>query len=173
MQKNAVEIISPSDDVTKIPFNVVEETKEKLEKRTNLEVKYAKHLFEEYSPKNALEDLYNAYTDKNVGLVMCYKGGEYANKIVHQIDYNVIKQNMKPMIGYSDNSILLNAIYLKTGQKNYYGPSFSAFNMDLGFDFTLDNFNNIVRDKKNLNLMLVKNIAMIGNGIKIKMIESL
>lgn len=152
MKKKVIEVISPSDDITKIPMEVVERTRSKLKERTGLDVKFSKHIFEEYSPEKALEDLYEAYTDDRVGLVMCYKGGNLANKIVNSIDYDIIKKNKKPMIGYSDNAILLNAIYLKTGQKNYYGPTFSAFNMDLGFDFTLSNFNDVVRDNKNFKL---------------------
>lgn len=151
-----VQIISPSDGITKIPREVTEETKNKLEQKTNLSVKFSKNLFEKFDVEKVLEDIYDAYFDKEVDLIMCYKGGWYAKELLNRLDFEIIEKNKKPMIGYSDNTILLNAIYLKTGQKNYYGPTFSAFNMDKGFEFTLQNFNKVVRDKGKFKINISK-----------------
>lgn len=154
--RKKVQVISPSDDITKIPMSSVEETKIKFEQRTKLEVEYSKNLFKKFDIKNVLQDIYDAYNDNSIDYIICYKGGSYARKILPFIDYNIISKNRKPMIGYSDNTILLNAIYLKTGNINIYGPTFSAFNMDEGFEFTLENFNRVVIEKQNFKINVSK-----------------
>lgn len=97
-----VQIISPSDDIIKIPRQITEETKEKFENRTNLKVKYSKKLFEKFNVDKILEDIYDAYLDEDVSFVMCYKGGWYTkevldkfqtmiNSVVNKIGKNKIK----------------------------------------------------------------------------------
>lgn len=151
-----VQIISPSDEIIKIPRRITEETKNKLEIRTSLKVKFSRNLFNKFSVEQVLEDIYDSYQDEQVDLIMCYKGGWYAKELLDKLDYKIIEKNKKPMIGYSDNTILLNAIYLKTGEKNYYGPTFSSFNMDKGFEFTLQNFNEVVRDEGEFKINISK-----------------
>jgi muramoyltetrapeptide carboxypeptidase len=63
-----------------------------------------------------LQDLNDAYEDKNIKAIICARGGWSANELLPLIDWGLIKANPKPMIGFSDITVLLNAIYAKTGQ---------------------------------------------------------
>lgn len=50
-------------------------------------------------------------------------GGMNSNSILPYIDYDAFLKNPKIMIGYSDATALLLAIYAKTGIPTFYGPA--------------------------------------------------
>ncbi|HEY5137996.1 MAG TPA: LD-carboxypeptidase, partial [Methylococcales bacterium] len=54
------------------------------------------------------------------------------------IDWSLVKSNPKPLIGFSDITILLNAIYAKTGNSGYLGPNFRTLGHDKEWKYTLD-----------------------------------
>jgi muramoyltetrapeptide carboxypeptidase LdcA involved in peptidoglycan recycling len=60
--------------------------------------------------------------------------------LLKYLDYNLIKQNPKILVGYSDITALANAIYAKTNLVTYSGPHFSTFGMEKGLDYTMDYF---------------------------------
>ncbi|MGE5499272.1 MAG: S66 peptidase family protein [Syntrophothermus sp.] len=85
-------------------------------------------------------DLMEMFTRKDVDAIMCARGGYGSTRILHMLDYNLIKSNPKILIGYSDITALLNAIFEKTGLIGFHGPvGISTFN-----DFSLYYFNNIL-----------------------------
>lgn len=51
-------------------------------------------------------------------LFLIYSGGDLANGVIDLLDYQVIKENNKPLFGYSDLTCLLNALYAQTQQVN-------------------------------------------------------
>ncbi len=82
------------------------------------------------------EELNKMYADKSVKAILCVRGGYGTSRIADLLDYDLIKKNPKPLIGYSDITALLTAIYLKTGQIGFHGVvGASKFN-----DFTANNF---------------------------------
>ena len=112
-----------------------EETKDIANKRLkslSLKVSFGKHVneideFSSTSIESRVEDLHDAFLDKNVKLVLTALGGLNANQILDYINWDIIKNNPKIFCGYSDISILNNSIYAKTGLVNYYGPHYSTF----------------------------------------------
>ena len=79
-----------------------------------------------------IEDLHDAFRDKNVKAILTVIGGFNVNQILHYIDFDLIKNNPKIICGFSDITALLNAIYCKTGLVSYYGPHYSSFGMKNG-----------------------------------------
>ncbi len=67
-----------------------------------------------------LNDLHNAYLDKDIDTIICARGGYGAIRLLDKIDYNIIKNNPKKLVGSSDITALLIAIHKKTGQINYH-----------------------------------------------------
>ena len=61
-----------------------------------------------------------------VKCIMSTIGGMNSNSILPYIDYDAFKRNPKIIIGYSDVTAILLAIYAKTGIKTYYGPALVA-----------------------------------------------
>ena len=95
-----------------------------------------------------IEDLHDAFRDKNVKAILTVIGGFNVNQILDYIDFDLIKNNPKIICGFSDITALLNAIYFKTGLVSYYGPHYSSFGMKNGFDYTLENFKSILMENE-------------------------
>ncbi len=67
----------------------------------------------------------DVFADTGIDAVMAARGG---NRVMHAlpfIDFDAIKANPKPFIGFSDSTALLNAIYARTGLITYHGPTLS------------------------------------------------
>ena len=65
------------------------------------------------------EELMRFFTDKSIKAIFDISGGDLSNEILDYLDYDIIKKNIKPIFGYSDLSVVLNAITAKTGEPTY------------------------------------------------------
>ncbi len=111
----------------------------------DLKLSFGKHVeekddFASSSIKSRLEDFHDAFTDKNVKAIITVIGGFNSNQLLKYLDWNLIKNNPKILCGYSDITVLNNAILTKTGVVSYSGPHYSNFGQELYFDYTLDYF---------------------------------
>lgn len=145
---NEIRIISPSTSMKIIAEDVRIKSHEKLEK-LGLKITFGRHIdvmdaLGTSPVENRLEDLHEAYADANVKAIMTSIGGFHANDLLHKIDYDLIRNNPKPMIGFSDITALQNAIYAKTGIPQFSGPHFSTLGMEKGLDYTLEQFARVV-----------------------------
>ena len=68
---------------------------------------------------NALHDM---VADPAIDAILCARGGANAIRIVDRLNYDLIRNNPKPFIGFSDISLLLNAITAKTGMITFHAP---------------------------------------------------
>jgi muramoyltetrapeptide carboxypeptidase len=87
-----------------------------------------------------LADLHDAYRDPAVRLVMALGGGWSANALLPGMDWDLIARNPKPLIGFSDITVLVNALYARTGQVQYLGPTFGTLGRRNTQEYTLENF---------------------------------
>lgn len=78
------------------------------------------------SIKERAEELNSLIRNPEVKCIMSTIGGMNSNSILPYIDYEYFKNNPKPIIGYSDVTAILLAIYAKTGITTYYGPALVA-----------------------------------------------
>lgn len=92
------------------------------------------------SIESRIEDLHEAFGDKNVAGILTTIGGYNSNQLLRYIDYDLIKNNPKIFCGYSDITVLQNAILAKTGLVSYSGPHFSTFGMLKGLEYTIEYF---------------------------------
>lgn len=67
-------------------------------------------------------DLHSAFSDPEVKCIMASIGGDHSNQLLKHIDYNLIRNNPKVFIGYSDISVLHYALQSKVGLRTFYGP---------------------------------------------------
>ncbi len=96
--------------------------------------------FNSSSIKDRIDDLHKAFENKEIKAILTFLGWYNANQILKHIDYNLIKNNPKIIIWYSDITALLLAIYAKTDLITYHGPFFSTFAMKYGFDYIEEYF---------------------------------
>ena len=90
--------------------------------------------------ESRVQDMHEAFCDKNIKAIITVIGGFNSNQLLKYLDWKIIKDNPKIFCGFSDISILNNAILQKTGLVTYSGPHYSSFGQKLYFDYTLEYF---------------------------------
>ncbi len=95
-----------------------------------------------------VKDLNDAFSDKKVNAILTTIGGFNSNQLLRHIDYSIVQSNPKIFCGYSDITALQNTFFAKTGLITYYGPHFSSFGMQKGFDYTLEYFKKCLFSEK-------------------------
>ena len=60
--------------------------------------------------------------DKSIRAILTMRGGWGCARILDRLDYKVIRENPKVIMGFSDITSLVNAIYTKSGLVTYHGP---------------------------------------------------
>jgi len=68
-------------------------------------------------------ELHNAFADPSVKAIMAVRGGYGCARLLKHLDYELIAANPKIVLGYSDITSLLMAIYTQTGLITFHGPS--------------------------------------------------
>ncbi|STB16722.1 S66 family peptidase [Clostridium perfringens] len=113
---NKIGIISCSNGLSIKNKNIIDELKLNL-KSLDIEMVEGDTLYaKEYNlfsgtgeeKARALEKL---FLDKGIKMIFDISGGDLANEVLDFLDFNLIKENPKPFFGYSDLTVLLNAIY--------------------------------------------------------------
>ena len=67
-------------------------------------------------------EIHEAFLDPQVTCIITTIGGTEANEILRHIDYDIIRNNPKIFVGYSDITHLLYAFFVKAGLRGFYGP---------------------------------------------------
>ncbi|OOV94036.1 S66 peptidase family protein [Pseudomonas sp. MF4836] len=73
-----------------------------------------------------LQDLHAAFADKAIGAILCLRGGYGSPRLLDRIDYDLLRRNPKPFIGYSDITALHLAIHRYAGFVTFHGPMLNA-----------------------------------------------
>ena len=87
-----------------------------------------KSLYENYGGYMAgkaeirIEDLHEAFSRKDIKGIFCVKGGYSASQLLDKIDYELIKNNPKVFVGYSDVTNLHIVFNQKCNLGTYHGP---------------------------------------------------
>lgn len=76
--------------------------------------------------KERVDELNDLIRNPQIKCIMSTIGGMNSNSILPYIDYEAFKKNPKIIIGYSDITAILLAIYAKTGINTFYGPALVA-----------------------------------------------
>lgn len=83
-------------------------------------------------------DLMWAFEDAGVDAVFCSQGGIGAARLLRLLDFEVIRQNPKIFLGYSDITALHLAIWAETGLVTFHGPSVAGFDPESMTDYKKD-----------------------------------
>lgn len=85
-------------------------------------------------------DINEFFKDESVDAIMCVRGGYGGIRILSLLDYENIKKNPKPFIGYSDITSLHMAFLKKCELQTYHGPmAVSNFSKEYNLE-TLNDF---------------------------------
>jgi len=85
----------------------------------------AKHHQFAGTPEEKVSAIHDYFKNPDIDAIFCTSGGNGAIHLLDQIDYDLIKNNPKILMGFSDITLLLNAIYAQTGLITFHGPTLS------------------------------------------------
>ena len=131
MKKLKIGVITTSSPINKLGIEMIKSGYAYLEARgfevfehpsCKLQIGYMAGTVEERVA--AVHDLVK---DPTVDIIMAFWGGDNTNQLLDGLDYDLIKNNPKMFIGYSDTSSLLNAVHVKSGLTTYLGPAVITF----------------------------------------------
>ena len=105
-------------------------------------------------PEDRAKDLMDAFRDTSIKAIICSIGGDDSVRLLPYIDYDVIRNNPKIFMGYSDSTVT-HFMMNKANIVSYYGPcimgEFSEYVKM--FDYTKDAFiNMILNDSTNYEI---------------------
>lgn len=104
-----------------------------------LKVKFGDRLFDRYGylggqDRDRAADVNAMFADRSVKAIFTVQGGWGCSRILPLLDYDLIRNNPKIILGFSDITALLLAIQAKTGLITFHGPlgisSWSPFTID-------------------------------------------
>ncbi len=118
-----VSLIAPSGPVNE----------ERLQRAVNnlesqgFRVDVGKHILAQYghnagTDEQRLHDLHAAFAQPESKAVWCIRGGDGAYRLLPKINYHLVAQNPKLVIGYSDITALLQAFFVQLGLVGIHGP---------------------------------------------------
>ena len=131
-QGDRIGIVAPSRPIHNIKKEVSEGIKNIQE--SGFLIKKSKFLNKKdfYSAGAASQrvaDLHGMFSDSKIKAIICATGGATTNQLLENLDYTLIKNNPKIIMGYSDITTLLLTIYKKTGMTTFYGPNIYEFSL--------------------------------------------
>ena len=125
-----IRIIAPSGSLSRVRTDVLDSALAHLHE-CGFTVTFSQHSremdrFSSSSVKSRVEDLHEAFADQNVKAIMACIGGFNANQILPFIDYDLLRANPKILCGYSDITVLLNAVYARTDMVTYHAKDLAG-----------------------------------------------
>jgi muramoyltetrapeptide carboxypeptidase len=99
----------------------------------------AQHIADRYGylagkDEDRARDVNQFFADPSVNAVMAVRGGWGCARLLPYLDFATIAKNPKILIGYSDLTALLLAVYARTGLITFHGPmagsTWNSFNLD-------------------------------------------
>ena len=122
---DTVGIVSPSGPVTKDVKGRLDKGMDVL-KSMGFKVRLSKNALANslgYSatPQEKADDMNTMFADEEVLAIICSQGGSNSNSVLPLLDFETITKNPKIFLGISDITVLLNAIWKKTGLVTFHG----------------------------------------------------
>jgi len=142
-----VGLIAPASPVGREDIERAKEAVEDL----GLKLRLGESVYKSYGylagrDEERARDLNRMFEDESIDGIICLRGGYGSSRILDLIDYDMIRDNPKVFVGYSDITAIHLALNQKSRLVSYHGPMAAS---DLGrspSDYTLENFKNMVFD---------------------------
>ena len=99
------------------------------------------------TPQDKAAAFMDLWTDPKIGSIMVSCGGNFSSQFLHLLDFDKIAKTPKTLIGFSDTTALLSALYAKTGIGGIFGPTVQT----LGRIQNIDDVFDVLEDKKSVS----------------------
>jgi muramoyltetrapeptide carboxypeptidase len=95
-----------------------------------LKIRLGRHLFDHLNylagtDHDRVSDLHQMFSDLDIKAIFCARGGYGSARLLNEIDFGLIRKNPKIIVGFSDLTALLIAIYKQSGLITIHGPTLS------------------------------------------------
>lgn len=157
---DTVALVSPSGaTATRFDAMIVKESMEAL----GFKVKPGTHFLDRYGylggqDADRAADLMAAFADPDIAGIVAMKGGWGCARLLPLLDFDVIRNNPKVLLGYSDITALLLGLHAKTGLVTFHGP----IGLDPWNSFTVNYFRKIIMEGETVTL---RNLAEVGDHL--------
>lgn len=139
---DTVAIVAPSSQVTKEEADACK----KLVEEMGYNVKMGKctyqsiHGYSAGTGEDRAQDINQMFRDKEVKAIWCIRGGDTSSHVMNKLDYDMISNNPKIFVGYSDITNLHVNFNQRCGFVTFHGPMVKSNMLNQFDDFTKISF---------------------------------
>ncbi len=135
----------------------------KIEIGDTIHKRQSKYKYLSASDEERAVEFMNYVENPDIDCILCGRGGYGITRILPKINFERIRQNPKIIIGFSDITILLNAVFSLSGVVTFHGPvAASTFDK-----FTIEYFKKVLMEKEFNEELLIRygTIETINKGV--------
>ncbi len=106
------------------------------------------------SPEERAADIMSMFADPSIDAIICARGGYGVNRVLPMLDYDLIRQNPKIFVGYSDVTGILSSIAQRSGLVTFHGPMLSTYGKQT-LPYNLETFQHVLSGQSNVKISSV------------------
>lgn len=96
-------------------------------------------------------DIMAMFEDPDIEAIICARGGYGGNRVLPLLDYDIIRENPKIFIGFSDITGYLTSFAQKSGLVTFHGPMLTTYGKQT-LQYNLDTFQQVLSGQKNIRI---------------------
>lgn len=104
------------------------------------------------SPRERAEDIMAMFKNPSIDAIICARGGYGGNRVLPLLDYDIIRENPKIFVGYSDITGFITSFAQKSGLISFHGPMLSTFGKKTT-QYNLDAFHRVLSGQDDIRVM--------------------
>ncbi len=101
------------------------------------------------TPEDRANDIMAMFTNDEIDAIVCARGGYGANRVLPLLDYDVIRNNPKIFMGYSDITALIHSLNQQADLLAFHGPMLVTYKKEF-IPYNWEIFESVVSGDKNL-----------------------
>ena len=103
------------------------------------------------SPEERAADLMAMFEDPAIDAIVCARGGYGGNRVLPMLDYDIVRENPKIFIGYSDITGFLTSFAQKSGLVTFHGPMLTTYGAQT-IQYNLDTFQQVLSGQDDIRV---------------------
>jgi len=104
------------------------------------------------SPEERAEDIMAMFKDPSIDAIICARGGYGGNHVLPLLDYDIIRENSKIFVGYSDATCFITSFAQKSGLISFHGPMLSTYGKKT-IQYNLETFQKVLSGQDDIRVM--------------------
>lgn len=131
---DTIGVMAPSNRVEQIKIDAAKKILEGMGYKVKIHPQtYLSHHSSAGTAQDKANALHDLWADPDVKAIVAARGGNEAGEMLPLLDYARLAQTPKIIMGFSDVTTLINAVYKETGIVTFHGPVMNSIqNMDQG-----------------------------------------